>query len=80
LLHNAGVDAEPILEVEFDQTLGWQSRAVEMAHAVERGWAGCRRWLGAVSGVGCQIRIAGIAHFSLVMCIKSLRTPNKSGL
>ena len=47
LLHNAGVDAEPILEVEFDQTLGWQSRAIEMAHAVERGWAGCRRWLGA---------------------------------
>ena len=23
LLHDAGVDAEPILEVEFDQTLGW---------------------------------------------------------
>ena len=23
LLHNAGVDAEPILEVEFDQRLGW---------------------------------------------------------
>ena len=23
LLHNAGVDAEPIPEVEFDQTLGW---------------------------------------------------------
>ena len=47
LLHDAGIAAEPILEVEFDQTLGWQSRAVEMAHAVERGWAGCRRWLGA---------------------------------
>ena len=23
LLHNAGVDAEPILELEFGQTLGW---------------------------------------------------------
>ena len=23
LLHNAGVDAVPILELEFDQTLGW---------------------------------------------------------
>ncbi len=23
LLHNAGVDAEPIPEMEFDQTLGW---------------------------------------------------------
>ena len=39
-----------------------------------------RRWLGAVSGVICQIRIVGIVHFSLVPHIKSLRTPNKSGL
>jgi len=23
LLHDAGVDAEPIPELEFDQTLGW---------------------------------------------------------
>ncbi|MFM9999155.1 MAG: hypothetical protein ACKVP1_09625 [Burkholderiaceae bacterium] len=23
LLHNAGVDAEPIPELDFDQTLGW---------------------------------------------------------
>ena len=23
LVHNAGVDAEPIPELEFDQTLGW---------------------------------------------------------
>ncbi len=23
LLQNAGVDAEPILELEFEQTLGW---------------------------------------------------------
>jgi len=80
LLHNAGVDAEPILELEFDQTLGWKSCAIEMAHAAERGLVGIMRWLGAVSGVVCQIRIAGIAHFSLVTCIKSLRTPNKSSL
>ena len=45
-----------------------------------RGWAVCRRWFGAVSGVGCQIWIARIVHFSLVPCIKSLRTPNKIGL
>ena len=30
LLHNAGVDAEPIPELKFDQTLGWQFCAVEM--------------------------------------------------
>ena len=23
VLHDAGIDAEPILELEFDQTLGW---------------------------------------------------------
>ena len=28
----------------------------DVAGAAERGWAGCRRWLGAVSGVGCQSR------------------------
>ena len=39
-----------------------------------------RRWRGAVSGVVCQIRIVGIVHFPLVTRIKSLRTPNKSGL
>ena len=39
-----------------------------------------RRWRGAVSGVVCQIRIVGIVHFSLITRIKSLRTPNKSGL
>ena len=80
LLHNAGVDAEPIPKLEFDQTLGWKSCAVEIAHAAERGRAGFRRWLGAVSGVGCQIRIVGIVQFPLVPGIKSLRTPNKSGL
>ena len=51
----------------------------DVAGAVERGWAGCRRWLGAVSGVGCQIRLAGIVHFLSVTSIRSLRTPNKSG-
>ena len=50
-----------------------------MAHVAERGLVWIRRWLGAVSGVGCQFRIVGIAHFSLVARIKSLRRPNKSG-
>jgi len=39
-----------------------------------------RRWRDAVSGVVCQIRIAGIVHLPLVTRIKSLRIPNKSGL
>ena len=52
----------------------------DVAGFAARGWAGCRRWLCAVSGVGCQIWIAGIVHFPLVPCIKSLRTPNKIGL
>ncbi len=30
LLHNAGVDAEPIPELEFDQTLGWLHRTIEV--------------------------------------------------
>ena len=51
-----------------------------MAHAAERGWAGCRRWLGAASGVSCQIRIASIVYFPLVPLIKSRGTPNKGGL
>jgi len=38
------------------------------------------RWRGAVSCVVCQFRIVGSVHFSLVPGIKSLRTPNKSGL
>ena len=72
LLHTAGVDAEPIPELEFDQTLGWKSCAVEIAHTAERGLVWIRRWRGAVSGVGCQIRIVGIVHSSLVPRIKSL--------
>ena len=51
-----------------------------VADAAERGWAGCKRWRGALSGVGWQIRIAGRVYFSLVPRIKSLRTPHKSGL
>ncbi len=43
LVHIAGVDAEPILEMEFDQTLGWLSCAVEMAHAAVRGLVWSRR-------------------------------------
>ncbi len=39
-----------------------------------------RRWLGAVSGVVCQIRIAGSVHFLPVTRIKSLQKPNKSVL
>ncbi len=79
LIEHADLGAEPIPELEFDQTSGWKSCAVEMAHAAERGLVWTRRWLGAVSGVVCQIRIAGSVHFSLVTRIKSLRTPNKSG-
>ena len=37
-----------------------------------------RRWLGAVSGVVCKIRVAGIVHFPPVTRIKTLRTPNKA--
>ena len=51
-----------------------------MTHAAERGLVWTRRWLSAASGVVFQIRIAGIVHFSPVTRIKSLRTPNKSGL
>jgi len=80
LLHNVGVDAEPIPELQFEQTLGWKSCAVEMAHAAERGLVWVRRWCGVMSGVGCQIRIVGIVHFPLGLLIKSLRTPNKSGI
>ncbi len=31
------VDAEPVHELEFDQTLGWYFRDAVMAHAVQRG-------------------------------------------
>ena len=77
--HNAGVTAEPIPELEFDQKLGWQSCDVEMAHAAERGLVWIRHWRCAASGVGCQIRIAGIVHLPLVTRIKFRRTPNNSG-
>ena len=40
----------------------------------------CKSDAGAVSGVVCQFRIAGSVQFPLVTCIKSLRTPNISGL
>jgi len=80
MVHNAGVDAEPIPELEFEQTLGWKSCALEMAHAAECGLVWIRHWLGVVSGVVCQIRIAGIVHLPLVTRIKSPRTPNRIGL
>ena len=51
-----------------------------MAHAAERGLVWIRHWLGAGSGVVFQIRIAVIVHFLAVTRIKSLLTPNKSGL
>ena len=50
-----------------------------MAHAAERGSLWFRRWLGAVSGVGCQFRNVGVVYFPLFTRFKSLQTPNKSG-
>ncbi len=32
-----GADAEPVPELEFDQTVGWQFCAAVMAHAAQRG-------------------------------------------
>ncbi len=52
----------------------------DVAGAAECGLGRIRRWLGAVSGVICQIRIAGFLQFTPVTRIKPLRTPNKSGL
>ena len=52
----------------------------DVAGAAEYGLVWIRRWLGAVSGVGCQFRIVGSVHGSPVTRIKPLRTPNKSGL
>ena len=43
-----------------------------MAHAAESGFVYTRRWRGAVSGVVCQIRVAGIVDFPLATGIKSL--------
>ena len=51
-----------------------------LPHAAERGLMWIRRWRSAVSGVVCQIRIAGIVHLPLVPRIKSPRTQYKSGL
>ncbi len=52
----------------------------DVAGAAERGLVWIGRWRGAVSGVGCQIWIVGNVHSPPVTRIKSLRTPNKSGL
>ena len=52
----------------------------DVAGVASRGLEWTRRGRGAVSGVICQIRIVGIVHFPPVTRIKSLRTPNKSGL
>ena len=51
-----------------------------MAPVAERGVVWIRRCCGVVSGVVFQFRIAGIVHLPLVLRIKSLQTPNKSGL
>ena len=51
-----------------------------MAHAAERGLVRIGRRRGAVSGVGFQFRIVDSVQFPPVTRIKSLRTPNKSGL
>ena len=52
----------------------------DVAGAMARGLAWTRHWRRAASGVSCQIRIAGFLQFTPVTHIKSLRTPNKSGL
>ena len=63
LLHDAGVDAEPNPELGFDQEI----RVVILrCRDGTCGGAWIRRWLGAVSGVVCQIRIIGSVHSSLV--------------
>ena len=80
MIEPAGLGADPIPEVEFDQTLGWQTCVVEMAHAAQRGLAWIRRWRGAASGVVCQFRIIGSVHSSLVPRIKSPLKPNNSSL
>jgi len=66
LLHDAGVDAEPIPELEFDQTLRWKSCAVEMAHVVERGLVEIRRWRGA--GGWCELPIPDCRHCAFSTC------------
>ena len=44
----------------------------DVAGAAECGLVWIRHWHRAVSGVGCQIQIAGSVHFSLVAPIKIL--------
>ena len=56
LLYPADADIEPILELEFDQTVRLYTCAAQMAHAAERGCLWFRCWLGAVSVVDCQCR------------------------
>ena len=50
------------------------------AARAECGLVWTRHWRRAASGVVCQIWIAGRVQFPPVTRIKSLRTPNKSGL
>ena len=66
--------------LDFDENRSWIAYDAKIAHTVEceMVWISC--WRRAVSGVGCQILIIGIAHFLLVPRIKSLQTPSKSGL
>ena len=52
----------------------------DVAGSAECGLVRIRRWLGALSGVICQIRIADFLQFTPVTRIKPLRTPYKSGL
>ena len=50
MLHDAGIDAEPIPELDFDQALGHWTRAAEMANTAERGRVWCRRRPGVLCG------------------------------
>ena len=78
--HNAGVDAVPIPEPEFDQTMGWKSCAAEVAHAAAHGMVWIRRWRGAVSIVGCQCWSMEVVQYALATRTKPLRVSDKSGL
>jgi len=51
-----------------------------VAGTAERGLVWIRRWGGVVTGAGCQFRIVASVQFPPDTRIKSLRTPNKSGL
>ena len=50
-----------------------------MAHAAERGKVWINHWRGAVSGVGCQFRIAG-SVLPPITRIKFLQKPNEGVL